>query len=90
MAAASFYVLMKVSTRLSITAMSVHIKLRMVKKAVGVIALVKSGQDTVLRVPVGTIIYDDDTDELIADLSHPSSNRMRCARWPARHWQCGI
>ena len=28
----------------------------------------KSGEDLVLRVPVGTMIYDDDTDELIGDL----------------------
>lgn len=29
----------------------------------------KSGEDLVLRVPVGTMIYDADTDELIADLT---------------------
>lgn len=31
----------------------------------------KSGQDTFLRVPVGTMVYDEDTNELIADLSVP-------------------
>lgn len=30
----------------------------------------KKGRDLTLRVPVGTMIYDDDTDELIADLTH--------------------
>lgn len=29
----------------------------------------KAGDDIILRVPVGTMIYDDDTDELIADLA---------------------
>lgn len=29
----------------------------------------KNGADLVIRVPVGTLIYDDDTDELIADLN---------------------
>lgn len=31
----------------------------------------KSGKDSILRVPVGTIVYDSDTDEQIADLTHP-------------------
>lgn len=31
----------------------------------------KSGDDLLLRVPVGTMIFDDDTDELIADLNEP-------------------
>ncbi len=30
----------------------------------------KAGEDTSLRVPVGTMVYDEDTDELIADLTH--------------------
>ena len=30
----------------------------------------KAGKDTTLRVPVGTMIYDEDTAELIADLAH--------------------
>lgn len=30
----------------------------------------KAGPDIMLRVPVGTMIYDEDTDELIADLTH--------------------
>lgn len=30
-----------------------------------------SGEDLVLKVPVGTVVYDDDTDELIADLNAP-------------------
>jgi len=29
----------------------------------------KSGEDMTLRVPVGTMVYDDDTDELIVDLA---------------------
>lgn len=29
----------------------------------------KAGKDLILRVPVGTMIYDDDSDELIADLT---------------------
>ena len=31
----------------------------------------ESGEDTVLQVPVGTMVYDDDTDELIVDLVEP-------------------
>src|SRR5689334_22535521 len=30
----------------------------------------KAGTDLLLRVPVGTVIYDEDTDELLADLTH--------------------
>ena len=30
----------------------------------------KAGEDLTLRVPVGTMIYDQDTDELIGDLTH--------------------
>lgn len=30
----------------------------------------KGGEDLILRVPVGTMVYDEDTDELIADLTH--------------------
>ncbi len=30
-----------------------------------------SGEDLILKVPVGTVVYDDDTDELIADLNEP-------------------
>jgi GTP-binding protein len=30
-----------------------------------------SGEDLILKVPVGTVIYDDDTDESIADLNQP-------------------
>lgn len=31
----------------------------------------KAGKDLTLRVPVGTMVYDDDTDELIVDLTKP-------------------
>lgn len=31
----------------------------------------KAGDELILRVPVGTMIYDEDTDELIADLAAP-------------------
>ncbi len=31
----------------------------------------KSGEDLVLQVPPGTLIYDDDTDELLGDLTEP-------------------
>jgi len=31
----------------------------------------RNGEDLVIRVPVGTLIYDNDTDELIADLNQP-------------------
>lgn len=43
----------------------------------------KSGQDLFLRVPVGTMIYDDDTDELIADLHEP--NQQACVAQGGRH-----
>jgi GTP-binding protein len=33
----------------------------------------KTGADLVLRVPVGTVIYDADTDEILADLSAPDA-----------------
>lgn len=43
----------------------------------------KSGQDLFLRVPVGTMIYDDDTDELIADLTE--AGQMACVAKGGRH-----
>lgn len=36
----------------------------------------KDGEDMFLRVPVGTMIYDENTDELIADLTH--HNQVAC------------
>jgi GTP-binding protein len=43
----------------------------------------KSGEDAVLRVPVGTIVYDDDTDELIADLTE--AGQVACVAQGGRH-----
>ncbi len=43
----------------------------------------KSGQDSILRVPVGTMIYDEDTDELIADLAEP--DQLACVAQGGRH-----
>lgn len=43
----------------------------------------KAGSDMVLRVPVGTMIYDEDTNELIADLSE-NKQRM-CVAQGGRH-----
>lgn len=43
----------------------------------------KSGQDLYLRVPVGTMIYDDDTDELIADLAE--EGQSACVAEGGRH-----
>src|ERR1700757_341332 len=35
-----------------------------------------SGDDTILKVPVGTLIFDEDNDELIADLKSPGQKVM--------------
>jgi len=43
----------------------------------------KSGQDLILRVPVGTMIYDEDTGELIADLAVPGE--IACVAQGGRH-----
>lgn len=43
----------------------------------------KSGEDLYLRVPVGTIVYDEDTDELIADLTEPG--QTACVAKGGRH-----
>lgn len=43
----------------------------------------KCGQDLILRVPVGTIVYDSDTDELIADLTE--SGQLACVAQGGRH-----
>lgn len=43
----------------------------------------KSGQDLILRVPVGTMIYDHDTDELIADLT--AADQVVCVAVGGRH-----
>lgn len=43
----------------------------------------KSGDDLVLRVPVGTVVYDADTDECIADLA--ASNQVACVAKGGRH-----
>lgn len=43
----------------------------------------KSGQDLTLRVPVGTMVYDNDTDEMIADLA--ASGQTACIAQGGRH-----
>jgi GTPase len=43
----------------------------------------KSGEDLILRVPVGTMVFDEDTDELIADLAHP--DERACVAQGGRH-----
>lgn len=43
----------------------------------------KSGESLELRVPVGTMVYDDDTDELIADLIE--NNQTACVAQGGRH-----
>ena len=43
----------------------------------------KAGDDLYLRVPVGTMIYDDDTDELIADLAR--NGEVACVAKGGRH-----
>src|SRR3990167_7021448 len=43
----------------------------------------KSGEDLMLRVPVGTMVYDQDTDELIADLV--TSKQTACVAKGGRH-----
>lgn len=43
----------------------------------------KSGEDLVLRVPVGTVVYDDHTDELIVDLS--AHGQKACVAKGGRH-----
>lgn len=43
----------------------------------------KSGDDLILRVPVGTMVYDDDTDELIADLVEV--DQLACVAQGGRH-----
>jgi len=43
----------------------------------------KGGEDLILRVPVGTIVYDNDTDELIADLAEPG--QIACVAQGGRH-----
>lgn len=43
----------------------------------------KSGQDLILRVPVGTMVYDDNTDELIADLAQ--AGQIACVAQGGRH-----
>jgi GTP-binding protein len=43
----------------------------------------KSGENLILRVPVGTMVYDDDTDEFIVDLATPGE--MACVAQGGRH-----
>lgn len=43
----------------------------------------RGGEDLVLRVPVGTLIYDSDTDELIADLAE--AGQQACVAQGGRH-----
>jgi GTP-binding protein len=43
----------------------------------------KAGEDLFLRVPVGTMIYDEDTNELIADLTH--NVQSACVAQGGRH-----
>ncbi len=43
----------------------------------------KGGDSLILRVPVGTLVYDEDTGELIADLAEPDS--QTCVAQGGRH-----
>jgi GTP-binding protein len=43
----------------------------------------KSGQDLILNVPVGTLVYDEDTDELITDLAR--NGQQACVAQGGRH-----
>jgi GTP-binding protein len=43
----------------------------------------RSGEDLILCVPVGTMVFDDDTDELIADLTHV--DQITCVAKGGRH-----
>lgn len=43
----------------------------------------RGGEDSYLRVPVGTMVYDDDTDELIADLT--AAGQTVCVAKGGRH-----
>lgn len=43
----------------------------------------KSGEDLIIRVPVGTMIFDNDTDELIADLME--AGQRACVAQGGRH-----
>ncbi|HXW60838.1 MAG TPA: Obg family GTPase CgtA, partial [Myxococcota bacterium] len=43
----------------------------------------RGGDDLILRVPVGTVVYDADTDECIADLAGP--NQLACVAKGGRH-----
>ncbi|OGT38791.1 MAG: GTPase ObgE [Gammaproteobacteria bacterium RIFCSPHIGHO2_12_FULL_37_14] len=43
----------------------------------------KGGEDLILRVPVGTMVYDDQTDELIGDLM--GSGQMLCVAQGGKH-----
>lgn len=38
----------------------------------------KTGEDLILRVPVGTVVYDHDTGEVLADLDTPESRCVAC------------
>lgn len=53
------------------------------KKGGGADCTGKSGEDLYLRVPVGTMVYDSDTDELIADLAVPE--QVACVAKGGRH-----
>jgi GTPase len=39
----------------------------------------KNGEDLILKVPCGTLVYDEETDKLIADLTEPGSKIMVAA-----------
>src|SRR5262245_59619438 len=38
----------------------------------------ENGKDAVARVPIGTQVFDDDTGELLADLTHPEERVVLC------------
>jgi GTP-binding protein len=53
------------------------------EKGAGADCTGKSGEDTYLRVPVGTIVFDADTDEQIADLT--KAGEVACVAKGGRH-----
>jgi GTP-binding protein len=53
------------------------------KKGSGMNCTGKSGEDLILRVPVGTSVYDNETAELIADMTGPG--QLACIAQGGRH-----
>ncbi len=59
-------------------------------KGMGTDSTGKQGEDLIIRVPAGTMVYDSDSDRAIGDLVEPDAVMLVCPGWIAWFGQCAF